>query len=223
MKPTIPVTPLIPPLRIKRRRTFDDIPPDHHARMAIKMFLLGALVWDYTDTVLDIAAQMRITQVKKLSRTIREVRADYESLRRRSLSAYDIDKEWKLAQLFEGINRPHIQALCRGLLNEIHRDTALDDEYVTLVEAVQIALTLLDALRLYAAKCDDYIRSCYPAPHSILPDHFRRLAVLLPEYAGDSYDSHSQTRALTARILFNEITRIELYGNDSDTVAADSI
>ncbi len=73
-------------------------------------------------------------------------------------------------------------------------------------------MTVLDALRAYAADCDREIRSRgIRVAHSILPDHFSRLAVLLPEFAGDRYDGHSESRRITAGILCKELKSIELY------------
>ena len=207
----------------QKPKTLDDVPAEPLSRMGVKMYIIGALVWDYADTVLNIAAQMRISATKKVSRAIRQLRLDYDRLRQLDLDGKHIRREWELAELFESISQQHITKLCNGLLAEIRRDHNLNKEYETLVEAVQIAMTLLDTLRLYAAQCDAFIRKYYPqAPHSILPDHFMKLAMLLPQYAGDCYDEHSQSRKLTAKILLNEINQIEINGrNESD--AQDSL
>lgn len=195
-----------------RRGSLDDVPQTELAYMTVKIYFVGALAWDYTDTVLDIASQMKISETKKLSRTIRELRRNYDRLRAIDLDAEHIRQEWKLAELFEAINKEHISRLCNGLLTEIRHDHKLSGDYESLVEAVLIALTMLDALHLYADQCDAFIKKYYPdAPHSILPDHFTQLKWLLPEYAGDCYYSHSKARDTTARILLNEINRIELY------------
>lgn len=180
--------------------------------MSVCLYLVGALVWDYTDTVVKLAAQMRIGAAKRLSRAVRELRLDYDRVRAQDLDSDYLNREWELAQLFEDVNKETFDRLCNGLLTEIRRDTTLDDANVILVEAVQMAMTMLDALRLYADECDKFIRRYYPAaPHSILPDHFKRLAILLPEYAGDCYDRYSNTRHLTARTLLNRIKEIKLY------------
>lgn len=198
-----------------RHKTLDDVPQRELAHRSVKIYLLGALVWDYADTVLNIAAQMRIGgATKKLTRAIRELRKDYDYIRSKDLDKTHIEKEWELAELFESLNKEAFKRLCNGLIAEIRHDTNLNKEYETLVEAVQMAMTVLDALNLYAAQCDKFIRQYYPqAPHSILPDHFTRLGILLPEYAGDCYNRHSKSRHITARILLSEINKIELYGD----------
>lgn len=200
---------------IPKRKTLDDVPQNELAHMTAKLYLVGALVWDYTDTVLDIAAQMRLGgAAKKLSRAIREIHKDYDRMRSFDLDSEDIRHEWSLAELFEDINRKHFSQLCTGLITEIRHSLNLNGDYELLVESVQIAMTVLDALNLYAEQCDKFISKYYPcAPHSILPDHFRKLAILLPQYAGDCYSQTPKARYVTARILLNEINRIELYGD----------
>lgn len=194
------------------RKTLGNVPQADLGHMAVKIYLIGALVWDYTDTILDISAQMRIGATKKISRAIRELRQDYDRVRARNLDSKYVEREWELAELFESINKDHFTKLYNALQNEIRHDTNLDKDYEILVGAVQIAMTVLDALKLYAAQCDQFIHKYYPAaPHSILPDHFRRLSILLPEYAGDCYNRRSTARQLTARILLNSINDIELY------------
>lgn len=196
-----------------KAKSFFDIPKDILSKKAVKMYIIGALVWDYAETVIDIAAQMKLGgETKRLSRAVRVLHRDYQQIRAAHLDNNSLKREWELTELFEMINEDVFKRLCHGLNAEIHRDTELNRDYAGLVEAVQMALTLLDTLFLYAEQCDDYIREYYPqAPHSILPDHFRKLRILLPEFAGDCYDKDSQARSLTAKILLNKINEIELY------------
>lgn len=200
-------------MEITRKKSLNDVPQNELAYMGVKLYIIGSLVWDYTESVLDLAAQMKMPgALKKLSRTIREVHRDYDKRRSYDLDAEHIEKERELAELFEDVNRKELTKLGRGLIKEIREETNLNDEYVYLVEGVQMAMTVLDTLVLYAAQCDTFIRKYYPrAPHSILPDHFKKLAILLPEYAGDCYNRHSKIRAQIARVLLDSINGIELY------------
>lgn len=198
-----------------RRRSIADVPQRELTYRTVKLYIVGSLVWDYALTVLDISAQMRIGgPVKKLSRAVREIHKDYERIRSLDLDEKHIRQEWQLAEMFESINRENFKRLCAGLAAELRQSTSLGKEYEMLVEAVQMAMTVLDALKMFAAECDVFIRKYYPeAPHSILPDHFRRLAVLLPEYAGDCYDRHSEARKIAAESLLDEINKMEFYGD----------
>lgn len=189
------------------------LPGNYYRRLCIKVHLIGALVWDYTDTVLDIAKGLRIDQVRRVSTAIREIRRDYDRMTQKHLDTEHIRRLCDLSLLFERISRDHLAKLNYGLLNEIHaHDSDLNREYVMLLDAVLTALTVLDALRLYAGERDREIARVYPyAIHSCLPDHFLRLSILLPQYAGDHYFADSEARSITAKILLNEINSIELY------------
>lgn len=201
----------------KRRGSLDDVPQDELVYRTIKIYLIGALAWDYSETVLDMAAQMRIAETKKLSRTIRSIRRDYDSLRAQDLDEYHLRREWELAEHFETIVARNFAQLRNGLIDEMRYRHRLNRDNELLVESVQIAMAVLDALMLYAVQCDEFIRKYYPgAPHSILPDHFKLLAKLLPEFAGDCYDRDSMSRQITAKILLNEINAIEMYGNPAE-------
>lgn len=198
-----------------RVKSFADVPSASLARMGVKLNLLGALAWDYADTVLDLAAQMRISQTRPLSRAVRALRLDYDRMRARSLDTEHMRGEWRLAEQFEAICKSHFRRLALSLRNEINSLPGLDPRYVMLIEAVQMAMTLIDTMRLYAAKCDAFIRRYYPqAPHSILSDHFLSLAALLPQFAGDAYTPASPSRKASSRILLNEINAIDLYDDD---------
>lgn len=199
--------------------TLDDVPQRDLFRMAFKLYTLGALAWDYASTVLDISAQMRISELKKLSRAIREIKLDYDRMRQRDLDSDHIRKEWELAELFESINSDNFRTLTQGLRNEIYNvNSELKEDYVLLVEAVQIAMTVLDTMKLFASQCDKLIQNYYTASHSILPDHFRKLSILLPEYAGDCYDNRSPSRQLASKKLLDEINKIELYDENDELV-----
>lgn len=206
----------IPPIR--PRHSLADVPQVELVYRTIKIYLVGALAWDYTETILDQVVQMRLQATKKLSRTIRELRRDYDSVRAQDLDAHYIRREWELAETFESLVSDKLRRLHHGIVNETRHNHNLNRDYELLVESVQTAMTVLDALILYAGESDAFIHRYYPeAPHSILPDHFRVLAKLLPEFAGDCYDKNSPSRSITAKALLNEINAIEMYGKGNTT------
>lgn len=56
-------------------KTIEDVPKDELLKMAALLFIIGRLAWDYADTVLDLASQMKLGgETKRISRTIREIR-----------------------------------------------------------------------------------------------------------------------------------------------------
>lgn len=196
----------------------DKIPHEMLKFMAIKMYLMAALTWDYVDTIIDMAAQMKINECKAVSRQIRELRRDYDQFRASDLDDKHCKAEWELAQLFEDCFKTHFRKLHYGLKTEISKKHDLDPEWQMLVEAVQTAMTMLDALVHYAKHCDEKIKQYINAPHSILLDHFTRLRELVPYYAGDCYDKDLPSRTITAKILCNEMINLEFLDDDKDAV-----
>lgn len=195
-----------------------DIPADLALRMAIKLHLLAALAWDYADTVINWAGKaMNQQETKQLSRQIRQLRSDHDRLRSRTVDDETVHKEFGLAMLFENICADHLSKLRFGLCNELRKTFPdLSEKSFTLLMAVQELLTLTDAMKLYADECDVTIRTYGMYQHSILCDQLAQLARLAPGFAGDRY-FHPEARRLTAKILLNELKRIDLFQTNEPT------
>lgn len=188
-----------------------DIPQIPLYRNAVKLYLLCALAWDYTDTTLDIAAQLKIQATKKATRVIRQCRVDYMKMRSESLDEQHLEHEVELAELFEQLNAKVFKQAHYGFSNEIYsRFGDLSKSYIALVESVQQALTVIDAAKTFAIEADQFNRRYYPAARTILPPQIEQISGLLPEYAGDCF-YQSPTRKITSRILFNSLKEIDLY------------
>lgn len=196
------LTPTVPMIK---RRTLEDIPERIRLGWALRLFSLGSLVWDYADTVLNYAVLMRRHETKKLCRAVRAVKDEYDRFRARSIDDSYVRREAAIGLDMEELFQDHLQKLHYGLRNEISR-YKLKPNSAAMVEAAQQCLTLIDTMRLYASDCDRQIGQT--GSHSILPGHFDRLAGLITEFAGDAYDRNSQTRTLTAKILYNELKNL---------------
>lgn len=58
--------PLFAPIDLfPRKKTLDDLPQREFMRRGFKIFTLGALVWDYTDTVLNEAKRLNLPDETK--------------------------------------------------------------------------------------------------------------------------------------------------------------
>lgn len=189
----------------------DDLPEDERAARLVKLGMLSSLAWDYTNTVLDISSRMRIDALRAPSRAIRQIKREYDQSRSRVFYAESILKETELGQFFEEINADAFSKLCQGLKVETGHIRDLDDDNSMLVCAVQMAMTLIDAVKLYAADFDSWMESRGVRGKTTMPSHLTRLAILLPQFAGDCYDARSESRRITAGVLFNEIRAIETW------------
>lgn len=179
--------------------------------------MLGSLAWDYTDTVLIMAKQLRLPdETKIVTRRIRNLKMDFDQIHSKSLSESDIEEERKIAEQFEDFCREHLNKLVFSLNNEKIVADVIRDHKI-LVNSIQQALTIIDTMKIYAAKCDRWIRdNGVHDANSILPIHFIHLSKLLPLLAGDCYNPDSEARRITARILYKELDRVELYDNEGE-------
>lgn len=196
-----------------KRKSIDDIPDRIKLGWALRLYGLGSLVWDYADTVLNYAQMLRIPETKKLSRAVKTIKVDYDHFRSKLLNNTYLQKEEGIGLALEELCTDHLKKLHYGLKAEIGK-YRLSPDYVQMVESVQQCLTLIDTMKLYAKDCDKQVGN--PRLHSILPDHFVSLGILIAEFAGDAYEPNSQVRAITARILYNELKALGLYDDDGN-------
>lgn len=207
---------IFPPIDLfPRKKTIDDLPQREFLRRGFKIFMLGSLAWDYTDTVLIMAKQLRLPdETKIVTRRIRNLKKDFDQIHSKSLSESDIEEERKIAEQFEDFCREHLNKLVFSLNNEKIVADVIRDHKI-LVNSIQQALTIIDTMKIYAAKCDRWIKdNGVHDANSILPVHFIHLSKLLPLLAGDCYNPDSDARRITARILYKELDRIELYDDE---------
>lgn len=200
------------------KKSVDDLPPDLVAGMAARYLMLLALSWDYVETIQQLAKLLNAHQTKAASRRIHELRRAYNQRLAGSLSDHDVCAQKRIALLFEQICRPHLNKLHWALRNETkQRHPGLAEDWLDLVEAVDTALTVLDAASSYAHNCDSVLRAQGVAGHSMLTADISELIRLLPLFAGDCYNSKSEARKLTSRIRLNELKKIDLvdeHGNE---------
>ena len=196
-------------------KTIEDVPKDELLKMAALLFIIGRLAWDYADTVLDLASQMKLGgETKRISRTIREIRRRWEIFRQKDFDSSHDRKEYDLAMLFEELTRRHLNRLCNAIRVEVSKRYELTDEQIMLVQAVMQTLCVYDAMKMYAGQCDRFIKAYYPtAPHSIMPDEFPQMARLIPRFIPDYY-YQSESKELTSRILLNEINSIDVVNDE---------
>lgn len=198
-----------------KEKTVLDLPTDLVKNRMVLLCLIGSLAWDYAFTVLDLAAQMNLRELRKVSRSIRQLKEDYDAVLKHGLNRSNIDSLTSLGLQFEKVCRKSLSGLAASLHNEKEISECRDD-YRYLVVAVQMAMTVIDAMRLYAADFDAFLRSQGVHGKSVEIAQLGKLAILLPQYAGDAYNPQSPSRKQTAEILFNELKLYEHNGIDTD-------
>lgn len=199
-------------------KSITDIPEDILITMRVRMYALGALVWDYTDTVLDIARSMRIQKTKKTSRKIRALHADYDYTMSQNLSLNHSELEMQWAMDFETYVMPLFQAFIEDFKQEqgVAYDR-LEEQTRWLMIAVQQALCVLDALKYYTLGCDLALAK-YGVDmrnKTTLSRHFRTLGILLPEFGTDTL-VNSEARKKAAGAIAKALAKIVVADKDGD-------
>lgn len=199
----------------RRVRMIDEIPSRVVVEWGVKLYTLMQLAWNYIDTIIDLCIQMRITATKPLVRTIRQLRREYDQFRARSIDEEFERKESANAEKFEEQFCTDFDRLFNGLELEI-RSLDLKQDYQTLVIAVQQALTIMDAVKLYARWCDQRINEygVWVSDCCMLQAEFLKLYPLIPQFAGDCYQTNLASRQTTAGILLNRIIQIKINFKD---------
>lgn len=205
-----------------QRPTFDDAdaPKPLLKSKTVLLLVIGELAWDYTGTVIDLAAQMKIKETRRVSRSIAEVRRDYDRFLFRSLDSAEQKRLRELAMQYEEVCQNHLTKLSYSLSNEESiRQCRESQRY--LVVAVQMAMTVIDAMRLYVDDFDNFLHSHGLRGGSMSMGQFEKLFALVPLYAGDAYMPNLPSRKLTAKILFNELKQYEHNGTEPDGADGD--
>lgn len=204
------------PLDISKALTQEEL-----YRVAYVPFVIAEVVWDYADTLCNLASLSRLKPTRKLCRAIRELRHDYDRTRRPF-----IDDKSRAVETEHMIN---FQEELSGFFGKLHlavklklreRHGQLEENSEMLVCACFMALICFKALSKYTQWADRLIESkCGRANHSIMPDAIRRLGIILPEFAGDcSIDLNTPEMDLWRDTLYNHIHSIELTGTpDKDS------
>ena len=188
----------------------DSIPQELMMEWGTKLYMLMNLAWGYIETILDICIQQRIPATKPLVRTIRDIRRRYDQFRHRSIDDRHDRMEAHNAEVFECNFEADFDRLFNGLELEAGRH-GLTEGHRTLLIATNQALTIMDAVKVYARMCDAEIRrrGVWTCDCCMLQSEFMELYPLIPEFAGDCYERDIEARRLTAGILANRIKGIK--------------
>ena len=201
--------PLLTAASPRRSETIEAVPDDVQGEMAVKLFALQNLTWDYVETVLDLCCvQKPGAGVKKLVRRVRELKREYDRFRRQAIRSRYEEMERRNGERFEEWFGDDFRKLFYGLDAEISR-LKPDAEEKMLMVAVQQALTLMEATDRYAAHCDTVLRSygVWCPDKVLLQREFMELYRLMPLFAGDCLEAGAKTRKLTAAILYRRMMK----------------
>lgn len=202
------------------QKKITDVPEDILTTIRVRMYAIGALVWDYVDSVLDMAKMLRRPETRKLSRAVRQLRDDYDRHRAKNHADRDyLEREMQWALDFEEYLRKPLREFVKGVKQEQEATYGeVEPEHGYLIMGVQQAMAMVDAIIHYTKGCDRAIAR-YGVPmggKTICPPMFRKLATLLPEFAGDMWIAESESRKKAAEQIALELTKIVVCDKDGD-------
>ena len=182
------------------------VPATLLVELSVKLYALCNLAWEYTDTILDVCIAERISQTKPLVRAVRDLKRSYDRFRSSSLNGEYERKETERGNAIEEYLEADFDRLFYSLYNDISR-MKLTEPHRRLVIAVQQAMTILDAVKIYARRCDRAIERYGTAPieYSMVQTEVIRLWGLIPQFAGDCYSPGIQSRKITAAIIARKL------------------
>lgn len=156
-------------------------------RIAYVPFVIAELVWDYADTVIIMARQLHDPAVRRLSRAIRQARADYDRLRHHYIDDAHRAGEIDNGYIFEDATR-HItsQMMLNVRLDITQEYPDLGDGSRDLLLAVYQCHVISRALLLYIDRQSEYVARRVGHPiGKMLPPSYYLMDSLIPEYIGD--------------------------------------
>jgi len=159
---------------------------------------------------------MQLDKTKQLVRTVRTLKRDYDRFRWSSMGTDGEADEAHRGEAIEQNMNADLDRLFNGLELEVKK-LGLSQDYTILVIAVQQALTLMDAVRIYARWCDSefHKRGVWVDDCCMVQKEFLALYAIIPQFAGDCYRPDMESRKLTAKIIENKLQEIEVRTIDN--------
>lgn len=152
-------------------------------------FVIAEVAWDYADTVLNIAAMMRLRETKKLCRAIKDLRVEYDRKRFEV-----IDDNWRKSETVnmimfqETLSKEYFGKIYRTFkerLSQTYSD--LEDNSVMLIASVYCCKTVIAGLMRYCQAQEKVVSSILGYEiNSIMPKQVSRLDTLVSAFIGDS-------------------------------------
>lgn len=152
-------------------------------------FVIAEIAWDYADTMLDLAAMMRLHETKKLCRAIKDLRIEYNRKRFEV-----IDDNWRKSEtenmiMFQETLSHEYFGKIYGTFKDKLMQTypELETNSVMLIASVYCCKTVIAGLMRYCQAQEKVVSSILGYEiNSIMPKQVSRLDTLVSAFIGDS-------------------------------------
>lgn len=178
-------------------------------------FVMYEVFWDYADTIYNMAAQMKLCECKKLGRTIKQIRQEYDWMRRKYLDNTHCEHEQNHMEIFQEICGEEIGTELKLIKWKIrHENLNFTKQQVEFYSFVFLTLALWKAVVMYSAVCDKEIEQIWQQRRrTIIPIQVAKAAKLIPEYLGDrAQDLSAEDIQSSANRIYKLISEVNFVG-----------
>lgn len=192
-------------------KRIDRLPSDVMIDCGAKLYPLMNLTWGYVETICSLCIQMKIYETKSLIREIRALKRSYDQFRASDMGDKETAQETATGEWLEETFVADFDKLFVGIDMTAKKITK-DKNQRLLCVAVQQALTLIDAVKKYAKKCDEKIRECgvWSCDYSMIQTDFLKMHDVLKKFPFAHDKAFISLRDISARILENRLSQCKV-------------
>ena len=183
-------------------------------RFAYVPFVIATLAWDYADSILTLAKMLGMKEVASTSRSVRQLKRDYDNLRAKYIdSAHQKSEEDNMYVFEDGVNDVFRLYLVNIGFDIKKEYPDLSEDYILYLKAIYQCHIVLKSLYKYVEIQTKNVQKI--VGHTIgdiLPQELRKLDSLVMAFVGDKsiskdFEKQQNTYATT---LANRMCSIEL-------------
>lgn len=182
-------------------------------RATIVPLVIAHIAWYFADKVTSIAAQQRVSILKKLSREVKSLRHDYDYRMRNSMSHSNIKEVEEQIKMFESIIGMDIQILYFSVNNEFKR-TMPNYPHDELRTYAIMSVLFIDYLQEYNNKMSDMLLERIPEknlsriPVSPVLEKLRKVMELVSGVS-KKFNYKDRNIVLSMAVIKNRVNGIE--------------
>lgn len=186
-------------------------------RFAYVPFVIAELVWDYADTVIIIAQNLRNPATRRLSRAIRNARTEYDRVRHQYIDRENREREIENGYVFEEATKQITGQMVNNIRTDIKSEyPELNDDSRDLLLAVyQCHVTSKALLRFLDRQSDVIAKRVGHSIGKMLPPSYYVMDKLIPDFIGD--------KPASARFRESMNEYIEQFANEMNTIGMNDI
>lgn len=193
--------------RVSNHPLANKITDDEYFRNFYLPWIIMGVFYDYVDSVLLQATQMRIDSLKKVCRAIKSLRSDFNYLHTRCLDWETRKNEEEHVEYFIEMFEKEFSMEYKLLKWQVsqHR-RLLSEDWRMFIAGVYIAMIIFEALRIFCIDVNRFINNLKGGKgmlyHSIIPDMVSSTYELIKECLGDcNVLSDDDIKASRGRVL----------------------